>query len=82
VLIFDEATSALGTQAERAVRQNTDRLLQGRTAFAIARRLTTIRDADIICVLEQGGLVEPGSHEELLRRPGLYAYPQVQRLEG
>ncbi len=82
VLIFDEATSALDTEAERAVRQNTDRLLQGRTAFVIAHRLTTIRDADIICVLEQGRLVEQGSHEELLRRQGLYAYLQGQQFEG
>ena len=82
VLIFDEATSALDTEAERAVRQNTERLLQGRTAFVIAHRLTTIRDADIICVLEQGRLVEQGSHEELLRRQGLYAYLQAQQFEG
>lgn len=48
----------------------------------IAHRLTTIRDADIICVLEQGRLVEQGSHEELLRRQGLYAYLQAQQFEG
>jgi ABC-type bacteriocin/lantibiotic exporter with double-glycine peptidase domain/CRP-like cAMP-binding protein len=82
VLIFDEATSALDTEAERAVKQNTDRLLEGRTAFVIAHRLSTIRDADIICVLEQGRLVEHGSHEELLRRQGLYAYLQAQQFEG
>ncbi len=82
VLIFDEATSALDAESERAVKQNTDLLLQGRTAFVIAHRLTTIRDADIICVLDQGLLVEYGSHEELLRRQGLYAYLQAQQLEG
>jgi ABC-type bacteriocin/lantibiotic exporter with double-glycine peptidase domain/CRP-like cAMP-binding protein len=82
VLIFDEATSALDTEAERAVKQNTDHLLQGRTAFVITHRLTTIRDADIICVLEQGRLVEHGNHEELLRRQGLYAYLQAQQFEG
>lgn len=82
VLIFDEATSALDTEAERVVRENTGRLMQGRTAFVIAHRLTTIRDADIICVLEQGRLVEQGSHEELLRRQGLYAYLQAQQFEG
>lgn len=81
VLIFDEATSALDSEAERAVRDNTARLLQGRTAFVIAHRLTTIRDADIICVLEQGRLVEQGSHEELLHRQGLYAYLQAQQFE-
>jgi ATP-binding cassette subfamily B protein len=82
VLIFDEATSALDTEAERAVKQNMDRLLDGRTAFVIAHRLSTIRDADLICVLEQGRLVEHGSHEELLRHQGLYAYLQAQQLEG
>jgi ABC-type bacteriocin/lantibiotic exporter with double-glycine peptidase domain/CRP-like cAMP-binding protein len=82
VLIFDEATSSLDTEAERAVKQNTDRLLEGRTAFIIAHRLSTIRDADVICVLEQGRLVERGSHEELLRRQGLYAYLVAQQFEG
>jgi ATP-binding cassette subfamily B protein len=48
----------------------------------IAHRLTTIRDADIICVLEQGRLVEHGSHEDLLRRQGFYAYLYAQQLEG
>jgi ABC-type bacteriocin/lantibiotic exporter with double-glycine peptidase domain len=82
VLIFDEATSALDTEAERAVKQNTDRVLQGRTAFVIAHRLSTIRDADLICVLEQGAVVESGRHEELLERQGLYAYLQAQQLDA
>ena len=82
VLIFDEATSALDSEAERAVKENLDRLLEGRTAFVIAHRLSTIRDADIICVLERGRVVEMGSHEELLERQGLYAYLLAQQLDA
>ena len=79
VLIFDEATSALDSEAERVVKSNMDRLLEGRTAFVIAHRLTTIRDAELICVLEQGQIVEQGTDEELLKRQGLYAYLQAQQ---
>jgi ATP-binding cassette subfamily B protein len=82
VLVLDEATSALDTEAERAVKQNMDRVLQGRTAFVIAHRLSTIRDADLICVLEQGAVVESGRHEDLLARQGLYAYLLGQQLEA
>ena len=81
VLIFDEATSALDTEAERLMKSNMDRLLSGRTAFVIAHRLSTVRDADMICVLEQGRLVEVGSHEQLLDRQGLYAYLHAQHIE-
>jgi ABC-type multidrug transport system fused ATPase/permease subunit len=73
VLIFDEATSALDSEAERAVKENLDRLLEGRTAFVIAHRLSTIRDADQILVLDRGRIVERGSHEELLELGGRYA---------
>jgi ATP-binding cassette subfamily B protein len=80
VLIFDEATSALDTESERAIKDNMDKLLEGRTAFVIAHRLSTIRDADVILVLEKGKLVEHGTHDELMARHGLYYYLCSQQL--
>ncbi|MEA2422178.1 MAG: ATP-binding cassette, subfamily bacterial HlyB/CyaB [Thermoleophilaceae bacterium] len=81
VLLLDEATSSLDTESERAVKQNMDDLLRGRTSFVIAHRLSTIRDADVILVLERGKLVEHGSHDELMARQGLYYYLASQQLE-
>jgi ATP-binding cassette subfamily B protein len=80
ILIFDEATSSLDTESERAVKKSIDSLLEGRTSFVIAHRLSTVRDADLILVLEQGRLVERGTHEELMRREGLYFYLCSQQL--
>ena len=80
VLILDEATSSLDSESERLVKQNLDRMLEGRTAIIIAHRLSTIRDADVILVLEQGRLVEHGGHEELMAREGLYYYLISQQL--
>ena len=73
VLILDEATSALDTRTERAVQAELDRLAEGRTTITIAHRLSTVRDADQILVLDRGIIVERGTHEELLDRGGAYA---------
>jgi HlyB family type I secretion system ABC transporter len=80
VLILDEATSALDSESERAVQENLDALLAGRTAFVIAHRLSTVRDADLILVLERGRVVERGTHRELMRRQGLYHHLASQQL--
>ncbi|HEX3802994.1 MAG TPA: ABC transporter ATP-binding protein [Solirubrobacteraceae bacterium] len=73
VLIFDEATSSLDTQTEAAVQAELELLSKGRTTITIAHRLSTVRDADQIVVLDQGAIVERGTHEELLERGGYYA---------
>ncbi len=72
ILILDEATSALDTESERLVQQAIDRLLQGRTVFVIAHRLSTVEHADMILVLEDGRIVERGNHDELLKLRGAY----------
>jgi len=72
VLLLDEATSALDTESEHAVQQAINRLMEGRTTLVVAHRLSTIRHADRIVVLDQGNIVEEGDHEALMARKGMY----------
>ncbi len=72
VLLLDEATSALDTESEHAVQQAINRLMKGRTTLVVAHRLSTIRHADRIVVLDQGAIVEEGNHEELMEMNGIY----------
>jgi ABC-type bacteriocin/lantibiotic exporter with double-glycine peptidase domain/CRP-like cAMP-binding protein len=81
VLILDEATSALDAESERAIQENLGRLLGDRTAMIIAHRLSTVRHADLILVLDRGRLVEQGTHDELVARRGLYFLLTAQQLD-
>ena len=72
ILILDEATSALDNESEKLVQDSLERLMKGRTTFVIAHRLSTVKNADRILVLDDGVIIEDGSHEELLKNSGLY----------
>ena len=80
VLIFDEATSALDTESERAIQDNLARLMTGRTSIVVAHRLSTIREADLIVVLEKGMIAEVGNHDQLMAHRGLYFYLSSQQM--
>ncbi len=72
ILILDDSTSSVDTETERLIQQALDELMEGRTTFVIAHRLSTIRRADLIAVMDQGRIIERGTHQELLERSGLY----------
>ena len=72
VLILDEATSSIDTRTESLIEKGMDRLMEGRTVFVIAHRLSTVRNSNAIMVLEQGQIIERGDHEDLLRQKGEY----------
>jgi ATP-binding cassette subfamily B protein len=79
-LILDEATSSVDTETERKIQEAMDRLVAGRTVFAIAHRLSTLRKADRLLVIQDGNLVEHGTHRELLANPqGIYT--KLHRLQ-
>ncbi|PKQ68921.1 ABC transporter [Raineya orbicola] len=81
ILFFDEATSALDAATERAIIENLSEYLQNKTAFIIAHRLSTVRNADKIIVLDKGRIAEAGSHETLVEQKGLYYFLVSNQLE-
>lgn len=72
MLILDEATSSIDTRTEMKIQDAFARMMQGRTCFIVAHRLSTIRNADIILVMKDGNIVEQGTHAELMERRGFY----------
>jgi ATP-binding cassette subfamily B protein len=82
ILVMDEAVSNLDTENEKALQEAIARLRTGRTTLVIAHRLSTIRAADRIVVLQQGNVVEIGTHQDLLQRKGVYAHLIASQQEG
>ncbi|RUT10209.1 peptidase C39 [Dulcicalothrix desertica PCC 7102] len=80
LLVLDEATSSLDTESERIIQNNLSKILKGRTTLIIAHRLSTVRNADLILVLDKGLLVESGNHNQLMAKRGLYFYLNQQQV--
>jgi ATP-binding cassette subfamily B multidrug efflux pump len=82
ILILDEATSSVDTRTEARIQKSLLRLMEGRTSFVIAHRLSTIRDADNVIVINNGEIVEQGSHDQLLAQRGFYQHLYVSQFKG
>ena len=82
VMILDEATSSIDTRTEAHIQQAFDTMMQGRTSFVVAHRLSTIREADVILVMKDGHIIEQGRHEDLLAKNGFYANLYHSQFEG
>ena len=72
MLILDEATSSIDTRTEMMIQEAFDQMMEGRTSFIVAHRLSTIRNADTILVMKDGSIIEQGSHDELMKKGGFY----------
>lgn len=73
MLILDEATSSIDTRTEQRIQRAFAKMMQGRTSFIVAHRLSTIREADVILVMKNGNIIEQGTHDELLQKNGFYS---------
>ena len=82
MLILDEATSSIDTRTELRIQDAFERMMQGRTSFIVAHRLSTIRSADVILVMRDGKIVEQGRHDELLQKGGFYAQLYQSQFDG
>lgn len=82
ILLLDEATSALDSESERLVQEALDRFMIARTTLVIAHRLSTVRKADLVAVLQQGSLVEMGGHDELIAQGDKSIYTKLLKMQG